>query len=321
MKNFGCLKDVSFNKSNEKELIEILLKEGLFEMKRIASGNSSNINDGILELRMNPEKVIVEPSKDLIDEFYSFIMNEVFKHYILEHKLQFFNIFNDQIYGLDYSEQKKIGLHHFKNIYKENYLDVITPFEDTVSETGIIHSNNFGRLQMLYYQLNAFKNNLADKIKLNNYLIGDKEFFKKENLSEKYGINDELQFEICVQILVELNDRYQFEDDYYFTNRKNDRAKFKEYDHIFKSLESYQFTDRKIISFKEDEKAKSVSLYQALINKDLITENKEAFKRFMKAEYNFSPSEIVTYEKDINRTHDKRVAQFTDDWEKFDVKN
>lgn len=33
MKNFGCLKDVSFDKSNVKELIDLLLKEGLSRLE------------------------------------------------------------------------------------------------------------------------------------------------------------------------------------------------------------------------------------------------------------------------------------------------
>ena len=41
----------------------------------------------------------------------------------------------------------------------------------------------------------------------------------------------------------------------------------------------------------------------------------------MKVEYGYSPSEIVTYQKNTNRTHDERVAKFTEDWEKFDTEN
>ena len=33
MKYFGTLKDVSFNKSNEKELIDLLLKQGLSRLE------------------------------------------------------------------------------------------------------------------------------------------------------------------------------------------------------------------------------------------------------------------------------------------------
>lgn len=320
MKNFGCLQGINLEELDYKDLVDLMLKKGFFELKNIAEGNSQNIINGTLTLTYDPNEIVAEPSKELVDEFYSFLTKEVFKYYILEHKLEFFNKFNTEIFGLDFSEQKKIALQYFNTIYNENYIETIQQFNQSVSENGISHTYNCGKLEMLFNQLSGFKYNLFILIKVNNYLEGNRSFFTPENLLANFDIIKELQFEISVQILVELNDRFYFEEDISFTKIKEDKIKFEKYKHIFETLESYQFTNTKIKSFKEDEKAKSVSLYQVLIDKNLIIENKDGFKRFMKSEYGFFPAEIITYEKDINRTHDKRVIQFTADWEKFEVK-
>ena len=314
MKHFGCLKDVVFDKSNETEISDFLIKEGIFEMIIEATGDPLTIKDGIMDFIFSPEHRIVEPKKALVDEFYSFIMNDVFKYTILENKLEFFSSFNNQIFGLEFLEQKKIALDHFNRIYNDNHINVITPFETKISETGIKHTYTYGKLQLLSYQLDGFKRNLVNKITLNNYLNGNKDFFTKENLLEKYDIEDEIQFEIWVQILVELNDRFKFEEDLYFTKIRNEKDRYNRYTHIFKSFESLQFTSRKIEKFKDNKKANIESLYQVLVNHDLIKDHKENFISFLKNEFDIVISKIISYNENENYTHDDRVKLFTQEW-------
>jgi hypothetical protein len=115
--------------------------------------------------------------------------------------------------------------------------------------------------------------------------------------------------------------RYEFEDDYYFTNRKNDHAKFKEYDHIFKSLESYQFTDRKIKSFEKDKKAHIESLYQVLNEQKIINSHKEKFMLFLKTEYDIHITKIISSQEKANYLNDERVTLFNQEWETLTSKN
>ena len=314
MKHFGCLKDVEFDKSNETEIADFLIAEGLFEMKIEAKGDSTTIKDGIMYFIASPDHRIVEPNDSLVDEFYSFIMNDVFKYEILKGRFEFFNFFNNQIYGLEFLEQKKIALVHFNKIYDENYLNVITHFNSSVSETGINHTYNYSKLQMLYYQLNGFKRNLINKIKLNRYLNGDKDFFTIERLRKEFDIEDEVEFETWVQILVELNDRFKFEEDLYFTKIRNEKDRYNRYTHIFKSFESLQFTSRKIEKFQDNKKANIESLYQVLVNHDLIKDHKENFISFLKNEFDIVISKIISYNENENYTHDDRVKLFTQEW-------
>lgn len=314
MKHFGCLKDVAFDKSNEREIADFLVGEGLFEMSIEATGNPLSIKDGIMDFIFCQDHRIVEPKETLVEEFYLFIMSDVFKYTILENKLEFFSSFNNQIFGLESLEQKKIALDHFNRIYNDNYLNVITPFETKISETGIKHTYTYGKLQMLSYQLHGFKRNLVNKITLNNYLNGNKDFFTKENLLENYDIEDEVQFEIWVQILVELNDRFKFEEDLFFTKIKTEKDRYNRFTYIFKSFESLKFTSRKIEKFYDNKKANIESLYQVLVEHELIKDHKENFIEFLKNEFDIPISKIISYDEKDNYAHDDRVKLFTQEW-------
>jgi AraC-like DNA-binding protein len=314
MKYFGIF-DPKTIELSDIEIETLMLEKGLLVKKMI--GIATSIENNVLNITV-PNTIHIIPSKELINEFYKFII-DLYQSEILEIKLPFFKIFNDEIYGLEYKEQKEIALNYFKEIYNNIYKDVITIFNERINNDGIIHTQNVNKLKMLYYQLEGFKINLSETRSSLCYLIGDKKTYIDTNFVENEIVSEVLEFEAWKQIIVELNSRYGFEDDYYFSNKFKDDVNFQKYNEIFKTLKSYQFTNTKIKSFKDDEKAKSVSLYQTLINLELITENKEKFKRFMKAEYNFFPSEIVTYEKNKNRTHDERVTQFTNDWRGFDA--
>ena len=311
MKHFGHLKGVEFTQDNERELANLLIEDGLFVAKHV--GKNTGLKDGILEFTVNIDTIVVDPADELVDEYYEFIMN-IYKYNIATEKLSFFKEFNDNIFGLDFSQQKTIALQHFKQIYDDIYLDSMTFFDEQKSKNGIVHSYNFSKLKMLSYQYASFKFNTISKINLNKYLLGDETFFKKENFCEKFDLTEELYFESQLQILVELNDRFKFEEDLYFTEIRFDKKKFKKYDHIFKTLQSYQFTNRKIKSLKEDHKAHIESLYEVLSSKELINDHKENFILFLKNEYNLNISKIINYEKKVNFLHNERVTLFKSDW-------
>ena len=311
MKHFGHLKGIVFTKNDERELADFLIKEGIFVCTHI--GQNSGYKDGILEFTINTDTLVIEPADYLVDEFYEFIMT-IYKYDIATEKLSFFKVFNDAIFGLDFSQQKTIALQHFRGIYDDIYVDAMTFFNEEKSENGIVHSYNFSKLKMLSYQYASFKFNTISKINLNQYLQGDDAFFKKENFCEKFDLAKEVYFETQLQILVELNDRYKFEEDLYFTEIRFEKKKFKEYEHIFKTFKSYQFTNRKIKSFMEDHKAHIESLYEVLSSKELIFDHKENFMLFLKKEYKLNISKIINYKDKVNFLHNERVALFTTDW-------
>ena len=311
MKYFGYLKGSEFKKANERELADFLINNGLFVGKH--RGKNTSFKDGIIEFLVNPDELVVDPSNELQDEFYSFII-DIFKYDLALGKLSFFKSFNDEIFGLDGASQKMIALNYFNTIYNEIYLDIVTFFEEQKNDTGITHNYNFSRLKMLSYQYKAFKSNLLRKMKINQYLAGNKEYFIKENLLNLFDLTEEIYFETQLQILVELNDRFGFEEDLYFTQIRFDKINFEKYKHIFHSLESYQFTNNKIKSFSVDHKAHIESLYQVLIELELITNHKENFMKFLNDEYGFVITKIINYDNKINYNHDARVTHLKLDW-------
>ena len=316
MKYFGIF-DQKTQELSDIELENLMLKNGLLEKKLI--GTATGIENNILNFTVS-NTIHIKPSKELVQEYYKFII-DLYRSEILEIKLPFFKIFNDEIYGLDPKEQKKIALDYFKQIYNTIYKDVITIYDQRISSDGIVHTHNFNKLKMLHYQLEAYKINLSDTRSTLCYLTGDRKTYIESNFIENKTVAEILEFEAWKQIIVELNSRYEFEDDYYFTNRKNDRAKFKEYDHIFKSLESYQFTDRKIKSFEKDKKAHIESLYQVLNEQKIINSHKENFMLFLKTEYDIHITKIISSKEKANYLNDERVTLFSQEWEALTSKN
>lgn len=311
MRNFGHLRGVKITKDKEREIALLLINDGLFVAKQI--GKKSGFKDGILEFTVNTNTIVVDPSEELVDEFYEYIMN-IYKYEIATEKLSFFKMFNDDIFGLDLNQQKAIALQYFKQIYNEIYLDIMTPFNEERSENGILHSYSYSKLQMLNNQYNSFKYETISKINLNHYLHGNSDFFEKESFSEKFDLSAEISFETKLQIIVELNDRFKFEEDLYFTQIRFDKKKFKEYGHIFKTLQAYQFSNIKIKSFTEDHKARIESLYEVLSLNELINDHKENFMMFLKKEYNLDISKIINYKDKVNFLHNERVALFLSEW-------
>jgi hypothetical protein len=317
MKYFACLEPDTFDNFNEKNLIKILLDKELFEERVREKGKVKN---GKIDSSTVETYIAITPTQDLKNEFYSYIL-AVYNSTITEIKHKFYEDFNEEIYGLELDNQRTIALKHFKEIYKDISLKDITFINEKVSTNGIKHSYNFEKIKMLYGQQRAHKNNLALTDTLEHYLTGNQTFFEENNIVEQYQIiEDLLLFEIWRQVLVELNDLFGFEEDYYFTNRNNNRIKFNEYKHIFKSLESYQFTDRKIKSFEKDKKAHIESLYEMLITNKLIIDQRLIFISFIKEEYKFELSKIISYLKKKNFIHDERVVLFNEEWQELTSK-
>lgn len=320
MKNFGILKGKELDWSNEAVKGELLVELNLCNRTLIASGTGRDIENGLLTLKYNPNVIYINPTKEFVNEFYEFSILNVFRVTILEHKLNYFKRFNAKIYGQSGKKQKQIALEDFNGIYIEIYEEAITFFENNVSENGIEHNLNFGKLKNLYHQHEAYKQNVFNKISAKEYLIGEESFFTIANLYTNYDIQKELEFEIQLQIMVELNDRFGFEEDLYFTKNSFLKKQFELNQHIFFEFETYKYTHNKIESFKEDRKAKTESLYAALIKKNLITDNRDKFLIYLSDIHNLQMSKIRKYEKEINYKHNERISKFCEEIENLTVK-
>ena len=310
MKYFGKFDPKTAELSKE-EINKLLYSEGLLIEMVVA--DEKEIKGKTLFFDITGSDV--EPIKDLSDGFCEFII-DLYETPILEIKLPFFKKFNDEIYGLDYKEQKTIGLKYFKEIYDTIYIDLIAFFKEKKNNNGILETQNKSKLEMLYAQYESLKINLFREGEFIYYLIGDKNAYSTFDYSENKIYTEVIEFEAWKQVIVELNNRFEFEDGYYFSDIQQDESNFKKYDYIFKTIESYHFTNKKILNFKNNIPSKMDSLYEFLNTKNVIRHNIVGFKEYCINEYGIDLKTIHNLEKrNENLAHLKRIKKFQEDWD------
>jgi hypothetical protein len=200
------------------EIETLMLEKGLLVKSLVAQ--AVRLENNILHMTA-PETIHINASEELVQEYYKFII-DLYQSQILEIKLPFIKDFEDEIYGLELADQKEKALNHFKKIYTDIYEDRLSVYDEIVSDDGVPRTRNFSKLKMLYYQLEAHKNNLSETKTSMYYLVGDRQTYIDSNFVENKIVSEILKFEAWKQIIVELNSRYGFEEDYYFTNKIKD---------------------------------------------------------------------------------------------------
>nr|WP_314834889.1 hypothetical protein [uncultured Flavobacterium sp.] len=255
---------------------------------------------------------------ELIHEFNDFIF-KIYEKHVSSSKHNYFSKFNEEFYGLEYSELRKIALSDFNEIYDNLKIVHVTLIDERISATGISHTYTTGKLFKLYHFQQDIKKLMATTENLLSFLIGDISFYNEDFFEQNIEVRNAVHVEIVKQILVEINDKYSFEEDIYYSKKVSEAFKFKDYNYIFKNLKSYQFTNKMIKNCKNIKRNYIESLYQVLLEFDLITDHKENFIAFIKNEYRFKVSKITTFSPKQNIQNDKRVKLLTQEWENHDV--
>jgi hypothetical protein len=217
MKYFGILDPKTLDLTDI-EIETLMLEKGLLVKSLVAQ--AVRFENNILHMTA-PETIHINASEELVQEYYKFII-DLYQSQILEIKLPFIKDFEDEIYGLELADQKEKALNHFKKIYTDIYEDRLSVYDEIVSDDGIPHTRNFSKLKMLYHQQEAYKNNLSGTRTSMYYLVGDRQTYIDSNFVENEIVIEILKFEAWKQIVVELNSRFDFEEDYYFTNKIKD---------------------------------------------------------------------------------------------------
>lgn len=252
-----------------------------------------------------------DKKNEILNKLYLLVIDS-YTLYLNELNSEFYKTFKDEIFGLDFQDQRKIALKYYKEIYKNICVEE-TNFVDNIKAKEINDNTNLSKLDVIFKQKIIYKDNLIPIAKLIFNLLDEKKFTK--NFKLKFTIIDEiLNYEIWKQIMVELNNEFDFEEDLFSTDGINDRATYEKYSHIFNSYEAYCFTKIKIDSFKTYPKAKSVALYQMLADYYLIKENHDNYKNYIETEFGFRPSKIVKYEEKIRPSYDNRIKEYKEDW-------
>lgn len=317
---FEFMKVVSIQLKNQ-------FKNDLNQLSIIEVREKKDLNNLLID-----ENIKLEPTNLLLDDLYDSIICH-FDHIIQNERTTFYNQFNEQIFGLDFDKQKRIALKHYKKLYNFLFKDNETYMPDDYSdffdfEIEILKIEN--KLQMVYCNKLKYQYKLACINPFFEYLNGETSIFLKKYYSKKWStIEEVLTYEATKSIMIELNNRFKFEEDFYFTNSLDDKKKFEKYDDLFTSFNAFMFTNVEIKKYLENVKANIESLYEFLRVNNLINKGKNKFISYLKNEHNIHLTKIIAYinydnredfpegGKKPNDEHEKRVKIITEKWSNF----
>nr|WP_315161122.1 hypothetical protein [uncultured Flavobacterium sp.] len=211
------------------KLLSTHLKNDLYPYLYIGEKNKIDLNNLLINEGKN---IKLEPTKILLDDFYESIII-CYRLKIIDIKFIFFENFNEEIFGLDFNTQKSIALKHYKKIYKSIFEDNITymPDDDYGSydfENDFLKVEN--KLKIVACNKIKYQHKLATINPFFEYLTGDKSIFTKAFYKKNViVIEDTLKYEAKKMIMIELNNKFKFEEDFYFTNQNEARKTIKNF--------------------------------------------------------------------------------------------
>ncbi|OAB28779.1 hypothetical protein SAMN05444395_102523 [Flavobacterium fryxellicola] len=164
--------------------------------------------------------VKIEPTQSFLDEFYEDLTKK-YEDKILSEKYQFYEKFNDDIFGLDHKKQIKLALKSYKEIYKSLHQDDNTFIGNYVGKKN----HDFAiesKLELVVYEKLKYQHSLINLYSYFEYLYGKKSYLK----NNFYTINQEIidsiiKYESRKQIMKDLNDKYNFENNNEIDSKKD----------------------------------------------------------------------------------------------------
>jgi hypothetical protein len=304
-------------KSRESEIKYLLIEKDIFEVSYI----SDELNFSIDYTKEDFQNITFEDFEGEINipiilslKTYNIIW-EIFKYRVKDKKTNFFNHFMKITYGLNYEERKKIALSEFNKIFEsfefENFEE---PFEIRTSEN--IKTFMPTPLFQLFKKRQSIINSLDYHVYL-PYLFGEIDLYKLKKYQNSDEFNELLTFQSDLEILLELNDKFNFETDVYFNNFYY----FKLYSitqlHCIKEIEPLAFCLCKLFEYDEIKATDVESMYSFLLNNFFIGK-KTDFLNIVNSNFKTNFKKIRDYETNLN--HDYRVKKIHQDWKKFKEK-
>lgn len=315
-KYFGILNNEKVNDLEVEKLLDFYTKKGLFNISHSYSMDISIIesNDNIVS-----PQISLKPTQEVINVFYDFF-KEIFSRNIDHPYLQYFNDFNENIYGLDKTAQREIALQHFNELYKKIKVLEASFVKREKDDNGVEQIKSLNRFDFLKGRQNGQKQQLATNDNVLEFLHGNETYFKSKQFIDDPNTIKFIEFESSLKILVSLNSQYKFEDDFHFSDLGLLKSLFEKYRDIFKSFEVFVYTHKKIQSFTENKPAHITSLFVALLEMRFIPNSKTKFMNYVNLEHQITLIRLKYYEPKENRKHDARVKEFMADLEKYSTK-
>lgn len=213
MKYFGRLKHIDLISLNEEEKIKLYTKRRLFEKHHVYSVS--------LKIKTNESnnnfKVVLEPKKQLVLDYYGFLKDN-YVHFIEDNCMLYLHPFNEITFGMGPKKVKIVArnyyLHIADNIKEKNIKWV--RFDPTAKGTKKIVNST--PLEDCYDKRTTLAMRAIQEHRegLENFLMGKKEFFTSELITNVPVINEIIKFEGGLQSLLALNEDFSFEEDRFF---------------------------------------------------------------------------------------------------------
>jgi hypothetical protein len=304
-------------KIHENEIKYLLVEKGIFEVSTIDNIIDAESNDFESEVSLAFEdfKVDISADKYLSLEVYRSIFL-FFKKEVLDIKLNFFNNFRKDVYGLNNEETKKKALSEYKRIYKS--LDI----EDDQNSFEVGTSDNKTTITPSYfYNLYLHRQKIINRINPHcflPYLYGDLQLYSEWPYTNTELFEEILSFNISYEILVELNNEFEFELDIYFNNIFYYNLKSIIHDYLFKDTNAFIFTLYFFNNLSEITSTYVESMYAFLISNHLYQGKRTEFMKIVNDEFKIKITKIRDY--GINDPHNIRVENIKIDWQNFNKK-
>lgn len=272
-KYWSCIKkNTDFYELTREKQIEALINGGVYFSTPVASSPKLIVKDNVLYLPdLSTENL---PTEDLKDEFYEYILNlcqgDIDNYFYI-----FFKNFNDSIFGMEFLEQKKIARELFKEIYNKIDVKSVDFINLKTSNNGIENVEQYNRFSKLKGFRRSKCSILATVESLISFLGGNEAYFKSVEFLEHKNFLTMLYFEKQLKVLISLNDRFQLFEDIVFTKLGRLKDVYMLYENLFINFDVFVWVEDMINSFRDDKAANIESLYQSLLDLDLVSGTKK----------------------------------------------
>ena len=308
-KYFGILNNEDVNNFKVRELLNFYLTNELFYVSHSYSIDKIGIDAPQIDLKAT-RKVI----NSLCDYSKQLLSKKIDLPFLL-----FFNEFNESTYGLDKTAQRNIALQDFKKLYKKIKVLKNGFVKREKDDNGVEQVKSMNRFDFIKVRQNAQNQELATTENVLEFLNGNDAYFNSRKFIDNSTTKQFIEFETSLKILVSLNSKFKFEDDFHFSHLGILKSIFEKHNDTFKSFEVFLYTYEKIQCFTSTKTAHITSLYVALFEMGFIPNSKTGFMKYVNLEHKMELTKLKYFQPEENRQHDQRVKEFKDELQEYSI--
>jgi hypothetical protein len=264
---FGAIAQPDFFEWDEKRQNLYLLELGLFNISYSISTRATT------DLKIPGKISVTVPLSDqnkkyicntqLANSIYHRVLN-TYGAYLKNYTIIFNTQLTDLTFGLDTTEIKRFALKEFNTIYKN-----LNP--------GTLAIN--GRFEVLSQRRQYLIRKISEEREIvMAHLTGKEDFFNVTLYESNQYLQSVIEFEGTLEILLDLNKRYEFETDKFFSGSTLLSDKYSALDNPSFDIHVFQFIDNYINSITKHHFVHVVSLFYFLKTPKLIKETADQFR-------------------------------------------